>query len=319
VIPGLLMIAGGIGAGVFGSLLGLGGGVLIVPLLTLGFGLPLREAAGVSLVSVIVTSSAAASVYLQRHTANLRLGMSLELFTAIGALMGGLIAFSLSDRVLAALFAVLLTYTAITMARRRDPKPAPAAASATATPVLARPPAAASQPAAADPPLAAAVADPPIAAAVATSDEAPARTGALGGLSSAATLERLSGPGYNVRHLGRGIVGSFFAGIVSAVLGVGGGIVKVPVMHLMMGVPLRIATATSNLMIGVTATASAIIYVMRGGIDPFVAGPIAVGVFLGARLGSRIAPRVDARLLRVLFVAVMFYTAFQMLLRAATS
>jgi len=317
VIPGLLMIAGGIGAGVFGSLLGLGGGVLIVPLLTLGFGLPLREAAGVSLVSVIVTSSAAASVYLQRHTANLRLGMSLELFTAIGALMGGLIAFSLSDQVLAALFAVLLTYTAITMARRRDPKPAPAAASA-----VADPPAVASSSAAADPPAVAspsAVADPPIPAAAETPDEDPARTGALGGLSSAATLQRLSGPGYDVRHLGRGIIGSFFAGIVSAVLGVGGGIVKVPVMHLMMGVPLRIATATSNLMIGVTATASAIIYVMRGGIDPFVAGPIAVGVFLGARLGSRIAPRVDARLLRLLFVVAMFYTAFQMLLRAVSS
>src|SRR3972149_3518702 len=95
------MIAGGVGAGIFGSLLGLGGGILIVPLLTLGFGLPLREAAGVSLVSVIVTSSAAASVYLQRHTANLRLGMTLELFTAIGALAGGLVAFTLSDQVLA--------------------------------------------------------------------------------------------------------------------------------------------------------------------------------------------------------------------------
>ena len=119
------MIAGGIAAGIFGSLLGLGGGILIVPLLTLGFGLPLREAAGVSLVSVIVTSSAAASVYLQRHTANLRLGMTLELFTAIGALLGGLIAFTLSDRILAALFAALLAYTAFTMARRRDPRPVP--------------------------------------------------------------------------------------------------------------------------------------------------------------------------------------------------
>src|SRR6476646_1229842 len=106
----LLMIAGGVGAGLFGSLLGLGGGVLIVPLLTFGFGLPIREAAGISLISVIVTSSAAAAVYLQRHTANLRLGMSLELFTAMGALVGGLIAFSLSDRLLAGLFAVLLGY-----------------------------------------------------------------------------------------------------------------------------------------------------------------------------------------------------------------
>src|SRR3954454_4165523 len=110
VIAGVVMIVGGVGAGIFGSLLGLGGGVLIVPLLTLGFGMGVRDAAGVSLVSVIVTSSAAASVYLQRHTANLRLGMSLEVFTAMGALLGGLIAFSLSDRLLALMFAVLLIY-----------------------------------------------------------------------------------------------------------------------------------------------------------------------------------------------------------------
>ncbi len=87
-------------------------------------------------------------------------------------------------------------------------------------------------------------------------------------------------------------------------------------MHLAMGVPLRVATATSNLMIGVTATASAIVYLMHGGIDPYVAGPIAVGVFFGATMGSRVAPRVDVRLLRFLFVAVMVYTALQMLLRA---
>ena len=99
-------------------------------------------------------------------------------------------------------------------------------------------------------------------------------------------------------------------------LGVGGGIVKVPVMNLVMGVPLRIATATSNLMIGVTATASAIVYVIRGGMDPLVVGPIAVGVFIGAAAGSRIAHRVDLRLLRVLFVVVLLYTSVQMVLRA---
>src|SRR6185503_305205 len=115
--------------GVFGSLLGLGGGVLLVPLLTLGFGLPLREAVGVSLISVIVTSSAAAGVYLERHVANLRLGMTLELFTAIGALLGGSIAFLLDERLLSGLFAVLLLYVAVTMfraGRRSDDDHAPA-------------------------------------------------------------------------------------------------------------------------------------------------------------------------------------------------
>ena len=113
------MIGGGAAAGVFGSLLGLGGGILIVPLLTLGFGLPLREAVGVSLVSVMMTSSAAAGVYLERHVANLRLGMTLELFTAIGALVGGSIAFLLDERLLSLLFAALLAYVAVTMLRAR--------------------------------------------------------------------------------------------------------------------------------------------------------------------------------------------------------
>src|SRR5215218_7986156 len=114
---GLLLLVGGIAAGAFGSLLGLGGGLLIVPLLTIGFGLPLREAVGVSLVCVIVTSSASAGVYLQRRQANLRLGMVLELFTGFGAVVGGAVAFLLDERVLAGGFALLMLYVAITMAR----------------------------------------------------------------------------------------------------------------------------------------------------------------------------------------------------------
>src|SRR3954469_7167330 len=119
-IDGLLLLVAGAGAGLFGSLLGLGGGILIVPLLTLAFGLPLLTAVGISLICVIVTSSAAAGVYLERRVANLRLGMTLELFTACGALLGGLIAFLLPPRVLEGIFATLLVYVAITMARRRD-------------------------------------------------------------------------------------------------------------------------------------------------------------------------------------------------------
>src|SRR6476659_6733829 len=113
------MLGSGVAAGAFGSLLGLGGGILIVPILTLGFGLPLREAAGVSLIAVIVTSSAAAGVYLERHVANLRLGMTLELFTATGALIGGSVAFLLDEHVLAGLFAALLVYVALSMLRSR--------------------------------------------------------------------------------------------------------------------------------------------------------------------------------------------------------
>jgi uncharacterized membrane protein YfcA len=274
VIVGLLLAGGGFGAGVFGSLLGLGGGVLIVPLLTVGFGLGFREAVGVSLVCVIVTSSAAAGVYLERHLANLRLGMLLELFTASGALVGGLVAFLLPERALAGLFALLLVYTALSMLRRgRVRVPAEAADE------------------------------------LGTADEgADPAPGAF--------VERLAGPGYRPQRLGVGAAGSLGAGIVSALLGVGGGIVKVPLMHLAMGVPLKVATATSNLMIGVTAAASAIVYLLRGGIDPYVAGPTAVGVFVGAMVGARIASRIDVRLLRLLFVGVLAITAIQMAARA---
>jgi hypothetical protein len=267
------MLGGGMVAGAFGSLLGLGGGVLIVPLLTLGFGIPLREAVGVSLICVIMTSSAAAGVYLERHVANLRLGMTLELFTAIGALVGGSIAFLLDENLLSLLFGALLLYVAVTMARARTP-----AVSVDAAPAV----------------------DP----------------GAEPGPDPAPTvLDRLSGDGYRVRHLGRGVVGATGAGIASALLGVGGGIIKVPLMHLSMGVPLRVATATSNMMIGITASASAVIYVVRGGVDPYVAGPTAIGVFIGATLGSRLGYRVDLRYLRLAFVAVLLLTAIQMLLR----
>ena len=280
----LLLAAGGFGAGVFGSLLGLGGGILIVPLLTVGFGVPFREAVGISLVCVIVTSSAAAGVYLQRHTANLRLGMLLEVFTATGALLGGLVAFALPERVLAGLFAALLAWTAFSMLRRGR---AEAAATAPSTPT-----------------------DPVEGAGAAPVDQGDR------GAASASLADEVAGPGYRPRRLGAGAGGSLGAGMLSALLGVGGGIVKVPLMHLVMGVPLKVATATSNLMIGVTAAASAVVYLVRGGIDPYIAGPTAVGVFAGAMVGSRLAARIDVRILRILFVGVLALTAAQMAMRA---
>ena len=278
---GLLLLAGGLAAGVFGSLLGLGGGTLIVPLLTLGFGLPLIKAVGVSLVCVIMTSGAAAGVYLERRVANLRLGMTLELFTAIGALGGGLIAFLLPEHVVELLFAGLLFYVAASMARPRsragttEDGPAPDAGDA-------------------HPPL----------------DEESTRAAA------GSFVETLSGPGYRVHRIAWGIVGSVVAGVSSALLGIGGGTIKVPTMHVIMGIPLRVATATSNLMMGITASAGAIIYLFRGGIDPYVAAPTAIGVFIGASIGSRAAHRIGVGVLRGLFVVILLYTAWQMLQRA---
>jgi uncharacterized membrane protein YfcA len=241
--------------------------------LTIGFGLPLREAVGVSLVCVIVTSSASAGVYLQRRQANLRLGMVLELFTAIGAIVGGLVAFLIEERLLAALFAVLMLYVAVTMLRSRT-APVPDEAPPTG----------------------------------AEDDRDPDAGPTDAGVADA--------PELTLQRVPLGIAGSLGAGVVSALLGVGGGIIKVPVMHLVMGVPLRVATATSNLMIGITASASAIVYLLRGAIDVNAAGPTALGVFVGATLGSRLGGRVEVRLLRTLFVAVLLFTAFEMARRA---
>ena len=304
-IVGLVLLGGGAAAGAFGSLLGLGGGILIVPLLTLGMGVPLREAVAASLVSVIVTSSASAAVYLQRHVANLRLGMTLELFSAAGALVGGLIAFAINEQVLAGLFAVLMVWVAVSMARRRD---APrSAADAPAGPDRAA--AQEAEPGDAVVPGARGASHPDPYLAEAMAEAAPATSGA--GFTAS-----LAGPGYTVHRLPAGMLGSVFAGVNSALLGVGGGIIKVPVMNLVMGVPLRTSTATSNLMMGITAVSSAVIYLLRDEIDPFIAGPVALGVFVGASLGSRLAHRVDLRILRWLFVVVLLYTAVQMAIRA---
>lgn len=272
---GLLMLAGGAVAGLFGSLLGLGGGILIVPLLTLGFGRPLREAVAVSLVCVIATSSAAAGAYLRSRLANLRLGMVLTLFTTLGALVGGIVAFLLPERVLTAGFALLLAYVAVTMVRRRD-EPDP----------------------------------------MAVLDGAGSAEETAAASRMVQATESLAGPDYPIRGLVPASAASVGAGVVSALLGIGGGAVNVPTMHLIMGVPLRVAAATSNLMIGVTAVASAIIYFARGAIDPWIAGPTVVGVFAGATLGARISARVDVRILRWLFVIVLVWTALQMARRA---
>ena len=285
---GLLLLAGGIAAGAFGSLLGLGGGLLIVPLLTIGFGLPLREAVGVSLVCVIVTSSASAGVYLQRRQANLRLGMVLELFTGLGAVVGGAIAFLVDERLLAGLFTAILAYMAFSMlraARRTGAAPAVDEAS----------------------PATDAATD-----AVSEADPEPD--------DDARTVDPDAGS-YGLQPAGAArmpmaATASVGAGVASALLGIGGGLIKVPVMHLVLGVPLRIATATSNLMVGVTASTSAIVYLLRGGVDAYAAGPTAIGVFIGASLGSRLGHRVDLRFLRLLFVVVLLYTAFEMGRRA---
>lgn len=296
----LVLAAGGFGAGAFGALLGLGGGVLIVPMLALGFGLPFREAVAISLLAVIATSSASAATYLRRGTANLRLGLTLEVLTVIGALVGGLVAFAIDERLIAAAFAAMLVYVAISMARPRQGPVAPPAPDEAVV----------------EPDASATDDDPAIAVGQASLEPAAPATSVAPVAGATSLRASLSRPEYEVRNLPVGLALSGLAGMVSALLGVGGGIIKVPTMHLAMGLPLRAATATSNLTIGVTASASAVFYILRDAIDPLVAAPVLVGTFLGATAAARIAPRVPVALLRWIFVVVLLYVAVQMVVRA---
>lgn len=248
------LVAFGFCAGLLGALTGIGGGVLLTPILALHFGIPIRQAIGTSLVAVVTTSAASSSVHLQRHTTDIRLGMTLELATALGAAVMAYLVGYFNRSVLEGLFAAFLLYSAITILRSG---------------------------------------------------------GKLKSDEHAPTLKDGNGeiPPYEPKRYPLGMGASLVAGALSGLLGIGGGPIKVPVMFLFMDVPLMVATATSNFMIGVTAGASAIVYYRRGDIQPEIAAPLAVGVFLGSLLGARIAPRVHTRIVIYLLVAVMLYLA----------
>jgi len=261
----LLLAVSGLVAGAFGALLGLGGGILIVPILTLGFGLPLTAAVGTSLVCVIATSTGAAALNVRAGRADVRLGITLGAGTVVGAVTGGVVAGFLPDRVLAGLFAILLAYTAVTMIRglRRGRH--------------------------------------------AADDEAPVDPAAPDGRDA---------PPYRTRRLPWSVGGSFVAGNVSGLLGVGGGIITVPLIHLVMGAPLRVAVATSNFMIGITAAAGAYTYLFRGDVDPRQAAPVVLGVAAGAAIGAAVGPRLRTSWLVILFVLVAAYVTAEMAMRA---
>ena len=254
------MALGGMFAGLLGSVLGLGGGILIIPMLTLVFGVPMREAIGASLVCVIATSSGAASLYVKKHLTDIRLGMTLELATTLGAIAGGVVAGIMKPQILCILFSALLACTAWTMLRKKS-------------------------------------------------------DGSIGDeMKNTGNLNYKEGS-YKTTHLPLGMGASFFAGNVSGLLGVGGGIIKVPVMYLLMRVPLKTAVATSNFMIGVTASAGAFVYFSRGEVHPLVAGSTMLGVFFGATLGSRLLPKIKTEYLKKAFVFILLYLSLEMLFK----
>jgi uncharacterized membrane protein YfcA len=259
-------------AGLLGSLLGLGGGIIVIPALTLLFGIDIRYAIGASIVSVIATSSGAAAAYVRERMTNLRVAMVLELATASGALTGAYVAGRLSGRWLYIIFGVVMGYSALMMFRKRKGSTAEISIEAPWADYLR--------------------------------------------LHSSYYDEALGEEVlYRVARTRVGLGLMYIAGIVSGLLGIGSGALKVPAMDLAMRLPIKVSTATSNFMIGVTAAASAGVYFMRGDIDPFVAAPVATGVLVGAVLGSRLLGRLQSSTIRLVFVSVLLWVSLQMLLK----
>jgi hypothetical protein len=260
----------GVLAGSLGALLGLGGGVFLVPFLVLVLHVPMYLAVGTSLTTVIATSSVVTAGRLGRQLVNLRLGMLLEVATTFGGLTGGLVAVLVPPHILQRLFGVVAGGAALVMFRRLERRNV-----------------------------------------ILDSSIDPGR---LGGRYH----EDESGGevSYQVRRLPLAMVASFVAGSVSSLLGLGGGIIKVPALTAWCGVPLRAAAATSAFMIGVTATAGAVIYYGRGDIIPWMSASTVLGVLVGSRLGMAISAKARAKWLKLLLAVVLCLVSVLMFLRA---
>ena len=254
-------------AGLLGSLVGVGGGIIVVPALTLLMGVSIKKAIAASIVSVIATSSGAATTYVSERITNMRLGMVLEVATVTGALTGAYLAAFVPGQGLFMIFALVLTYTAWSMLRPRGRSIEPVA-------------------------------------------DAMADRLRLHGSFFDRSLGR--DVSYRVFRTRLGLAVSYLAGIASGLLGIGGGVFKVPVMNLAMGIPIKACTATSNFMIGVTSATSAAVYFMRGEVLPFVAAPVAVGVLFGARTGARLLGGMRNSSIRMIFVSVLAVSALKM-------
>jgi uncharacterized membrane protein YfcA len=263
---------GSVLAGFLGALTGLGGGVVIVPLLVLGFGVDIHYAIGTSLVSVIATSSGAAAAYLQEGYSNIRVGMFLEIATTLGALSGAMLATRVPANALAIVFGFTLMYSAYLSGPRSADVTGNAATSGWA-------------------------------AALRLDSTYPTATG------------RQS---YHVQSVPAGFGLMYAAGILSGLLGVGSGAVKVLAMDHAMHLPFKVSTTTSNFMIGVTAAASAGIYLHRGYIDPGLAMPVVLGVLFGSMQGARFLTTAKTRWLRAIFMWVIVVLALEMLYNGMT-
>jgi uncharacterized membrane protein YfcA len=260
------------GAGLLGALTGLGGGVVIVPLLSLGFGVDIRYAIGASLVSVIATSSGAAAAYVKEGYSNIRIAMFLEIATTIGALAGAFIAGMVSTTLIAIVFGIVLLYSAFASNQNAHDE---------------------------------ADAGPPDALAT-----------RLRMNSSYPTPDGFRS--YSVHAVPAGFSLMGLAGVLSGLLGIGSGAVKVLAMDRAMRLPFKVSTTTSNFMIGVTAAASAGVYLNNGYIEPGIAMPVMLGVLAGSLTGAKILARARSKALRTVFRFVLFALSAEMIVNALT-
>ena len=265
----LILLISSVAAGFLGSILGLGGGAIVIPVLTLIFHVDIRYAVAASLISIIATSSGAAASYLKDHLTNLRLAVFLEIGTVCGAIVGFLLSSKVKSNLLFLLFGIFLLFSALMMLRNRDGHRARR--------------------------------DHPWSQKLKFASSYPGFNG-----------ERIS---YLVENVPFGLVTMFGAGILSALLGIGSGVFKVLAMDSAMKLPMKVSSATSNFMIGVTATASAGAFLMRGDVHPDIAAPVAVGIILGSWIGSRMMLKMPASLLRKIFVVVLGIISIQMILK----
>jgi uncharacterized protein len=267
-----LVWAGALVAGFLGSLTGLGGGVVLVPLLTIFFHVDLRYAIGASLVSVIATSSGSAAAYVKEGFSNIRIGMFLEIATTFGALFGAYLTAKVPANAIAIIFGTVLMYSAY-VSRRTRPRTD--------------------------------VEQPP--------DPQATKLKMNGSFPDTSGVRQ-----YNVYHVPAGFGVMWVAGVLSGLLGIGSGALKVVAMDQAMKIPFKVSTTTSNFMIGVTAAASAGVYLSRGYIDPSLAMPVMIGVLIGSLMGTRVLVKTQTKRLRVVFSVVIVLLGVEMMFKGLT-
>jgi uncharacterized membrane protein YfcA len=262
----IILLLGAYLAGLAGSLTGLGGGVVIIPLLTLFFHVDIRYAIGAALVASIATSSGSASAYVKEGITNIRLGMFLEIATTAGAVLGAILAIYTPVNLVAIIFGVMLIFSAAMTLRKKN-------------------------------------------------------EGALREGSKLSYQLKLNGSypakegvvAYKLKNIGAGFSIMTVAGMLSGLLGIGSGALKVLAMDTAMKVPFRVSTTTSNFMVGVTAAASAVVYLQRGYIDPGIAFPVIIGVLGGAFTGSKLLMKIDVKKLKLIFSIAITMIALNMI------